>query len=107
MSGLPLLAVLLQRGVRMLLQLCEQASAQGRQFLGGTTRDRFGQQAACLTPLLEVALDGGEGDTKQLDNFDTWHALIDGMQHAFSEILRISFHASIVSYGSRLPQPAV
>src|SRR6266849_8710529 len=59
MSAFPELAVGFQRAIRMGFQLCDQASFQGRIFLGRTSRNGFGREISGFSSLFQVALDAG------------------------------------------------
>ncbi len=59
MCAFPELAVGFQRAIRVGLQLCEQASFQGRIFLGRTSRNGFGREISGFSSLFQVALDAG------------------------------------------------
>lgn len=89
---LPELAVGFQCRVIMGLQLGEETSLQGSEFLGGSAWMWFRRESAALTPLLEGAFDRRSGHPKHLDDVGTLISLIDSTKDAFSQIRRRRFH---------------
>jgi hypothetical protein len=79
------------------LQLGQQARFQGRSFAGRPTRDGFGLDVTGFTALLEIALDRGQRDREGLADLGARHAAINGTQHALAKVLRIGFHALLLS----------
>jgi hypothetical protein len=75
----------------MSLQLSNQVHLQVSQFLGKPTRKRFDMHCSGFPFLLQVALDCGSRDAKQLNNVSALVSLIDYKKYSFSYILRIGF----------------
>src|SRR6266566_908006 len=100
---LPGLTVHLQGRVGVRLQLSNQASLQGRKFLGRPARNRSDADISCLAPLLQVPFDRGSRDSQELDNLASWIALIHGSQDLLSQIDGIGFHWLSSPYCSLAP----
>jgi hypothetical protein len=66
-----------------------------------------GRELPCLTALLEIALDGRQGDLEDTDNIDTGHPAVDCCEHAQAEICGIARHTGSVHHGSLLKQAAL
>jgi hypothetical protein len=86
----------------MRFQLRQQTCLQGCSFAGRASWDGFGLEVTSLTALLEIPLDRGHRDREGRDDVSTRHAAIDGTQHALAKVLRIGFHALLLSCAAQL-----
>ena len=78
MCLLPHLAMLLQGGVGIRLQLGKHARLHLCSFLRRTTRNRFGPHMSFLSSLLHISFERGEGNAKHLDNLSPGIIVVHG-----------------------------
>jgi hypothetical protein len=68
------------------LQLYDQTGLQRSGFLRRSAWMRFSLHFPSFTSLLEIAFNGGSGDSQHLDDVTALISLIDGTKNAFSQI---------------------
>lgn len=66
-----------QGGISMRFQLGFELCIEHISFPGWTAWNRFREQFACFSSLFEVPLDGGSGNSKQMDYFGSESAFIN------------------------------
>ncbi len=96
-----------KRGVRKGAQLRREASSECWSVRRWAPRGASGGKIPCRTALLELALDGGQGDLEGTDDIDACHPAVDCCEHAQAEIFGIARHTGRVHHGSLLKQAAL
>ncbi len=86
MRLLPQLTMPLQTDIGIGAQLVDDPCLQGCQLLGGAPWNGLRLDMTRLAMLFEIALDGGQGHSKQLDNFCSGIALLDCIYHSLAQI---------------------